>query len=102
MKKKYRIKKTAKNEFSKLSGIEATQLSGSIDCLVAHQLRVSPSATATPFTITKSIPIKKFAYALYHNVAISDIKSVKQTCGVAQCVKREHLEAEVENNNKWG
>ena len=101
MKKKYRIKKSAKNEFSALTGLPATQMAGSIDCLVAHQLTSLTSATTTGFSSSLPVPVKKLAYCVYNKVPLSDVKTVTQTCGVAHCVKREHLEAEMKNQNGW-
>lgn len=91
----------ADNEFSALTGLPATQLQGSIDCLVAHQLSATTSATTTNLSASGTVPIKKIAYCAYHNLSLSDVKKVKQTCGVDHCVKREHLEGELRNSSGW-
>lgn len=80
MKRKYRIKKSAKNQFSALSGIEAIQLSGSADCLVVNRKTIH------------NIPPAKYAYCLYKGILKpSPYLKVKQSCGIKQCVKQEHL-----------
>ena len=90
MKRKYQIKKANKNPFSGISGIDAVQLSGALDCIVTSQKSKELKA---PHKISnrETIPIKKYAYHLYTNIRLSDIKSVTNSCGVNECVKQEHL-----------
>lgn len=102
MKKKYRIKKSAKNEFSALTGLPATQLSGSCDCLVAHQLTCSPSATTAHIPSNSPVAIHRFAYSVYHQIPLHKIERVVQSCGVDQCVKREHLIGTLKTEGTWG
>lgn len=82
-KKKYRVRKQFKNEFSFLSGIEAIPMLGGSECLLSKQ-----KAT------TNHLPIQRHAYILYNkNIAISPSLYISSTCGVKNCVKREHLQA---------
>src|SRR5574343_357430 len=76
MRKKYRIKNRANNnEFSALSGIEAFELLGGQNCL-----------------ITKSKNTQPIAYELYRNIQKMSKKiKVYSTCGIKNCVKKDHL-----------
>lgn len=84
MKRKYRLKKTAKNPFTALCGKRAFELFGGTNCLVTESV-----------TTTGSMDIKKYAYFLYLDFKNQnkDIR-VTSTCGVANCVKKDHLVAE--------
>ena len=93
MKKKYRVRKSAQNEFSAITGREAIQLSGSSDCLIS------------PHTTTgEGVSIQHLAYDAYYRPGEDVIRrkksdmlhrsvKVRAICGVDQCVKKEHLEA---------
>lgn len=96
-------KRKADNYFTKATGVKAIQLSGSKHCLVVAQSTIR---------LSKSGPQLKLPVAAYHlskDVAIEDIKSVTQSCGVDQCVHPDHLIAEFHTkpsiddivNNGW-
>lgn len=81
---KRKIKKFAKNEFSKISGQATIQLTGNSNCLVTRQ------ATAN------GLSIQRYSYERVYNDFSFDLSnSVRVTtiCGVNQCVKKEHLKA---------
>ena len=85
-KNRNKLKKTAKNDFTALTGIRAIQLSGSCDCLVV--------ANKTYL----DLPIKKAAYLLYNNISITSEHptriarmKVHSSCGVDQCVNPNHF-----------
>ena len=78
MKKIYRTKKNAKNEFTRLSGVKTFELIGGSECLITeHDTRYGKS-------------IQKYAYELYTGYRSPSI-IVKNICGVKNCVKKEHL-----------
>lgn len=81
MKRKYRVKKTANNLYSRLTGREAIQLTGNSDCLVQKYTKIKGG-----------IPIERYAYTQYKG-QIPKTVHVSQICGVKQCVKQEHLRA---------
>lgn len=85
MKKKYRIKKTAKNIFTALSGKDAFQMFGGSNCLIVKNLTVSGKQN-----------VQRYAYSLYQEETYILNKFIKITCtcGVANCIKKEHLIAE--------
>ncbi len=89
MKKKYRIKKSAKNEFSALTGILAIQQQGGSNCLLVAQ-----KTLAKPH-FDRDIPIQKAAYCLYNRVAPSSIAKLTSTCDVSNCVAPSHLQVEM-------
>lgn len=79
--------KTAKNEFTSLTGIRAIEVQNpNLSCLV------------TAVKTIDGVSVAKKAYMLYHDLQQSHpirktrIK-VYHTCGTANCVKREHLTA---------
>jgi hypothetical protein len=85
-KKRNKVMLKADNEFSALTGLEAIQLSGSHDCLVTNKKTFN------------GLPVAKVAYIKYHKLESQHRKRKKllrvyRTCGVDQCVKREHLKA---------
>lgn len=84
MKKKYRIKNRQNStEFSKLTGIEAFQMSGGAGCLITRFNTISPSNTS----------IQKHAYRLYNDIKHKLGRNVKVTasCGAENCVEKSHL-----------
>lgn len=101
MKKKYRIKKAAKNVFSELTGIFSIQLSGTQSCIITEGLTTSLK-TLGNLTGRKVIPIKKYAYHKYSGVELEQIKSVTSSCGVDQCVHPDHLVAVLHPQKSWG
>lgn len=92
MNKKRRIQlKVSASEFSRLSGTDTFEIYGGSNCVIVRAL------TQTK----KSIPSPKYAYLIYnlHGANNGDIR-VKTTCGVQNCVTREHLIAEYFPNTK--
>lgn len=83
MRRKYRIKKKAENEFSALAGVDAIQLFGALDCLVIK-----------PVVKMCGVPVLKFAYQKYYGIEALNRNIVFTTkCGVTNCVKKSHLKA---------
>lgn len=74
---------TADNDFTKATGIEAIAVIGQLKCLVVKKLQY------------KSIPIQRLAYAIYHYPESKGNNAIKvtSTCGVANCVLKDHLRA---------
>lgn len=80
MKKAYRIKKSARNEFSALSGIHAIEVQGQTHCLIVDK------------KTHKSVPIQWYAYTLYcEKYNLNKFVIVRSSCGVLNCVKKSHL-----------
>ncbi len=101
MKKKYRLRKSADNLFTNLTGTPAIQLSGSSNCLVTKQKKI-----ILPYTNAQT-PIKKAAYHLYNDIPLDEIGIIKQSCGVDQCVHPDHLyesnpKKEIDAALAWG
>jgi len=89
MKRHYRIKKNAQNEFERLTGKETAQLSGIIDCIIYKKKTIGNK------------PAKEVAYCLYNEIdKIGANIKIVQTCGIDQCVKNEHLVASFSPNKK--
>jgi hypothetical protein len=90
MKRKYRIKKLVRStEFSKLSGVDSFEVDGGTQCHIVRSLT------------TKGMPSSKYAYFLFiGNLSLNSDIRVKTTCGVKNCVKKEHLVAEYFPNKK--
>lgn len=101
MKRKYLIKKAAKNIFSGKTGIFAIQLTGTSDCIVTEH---ATKALKNPSNITnrKIVPIKKYAYHIYNNVALEQIEKITSSCGVDQCVHPDHLVAQLSKEKSCG
>lgn len=77
---RYRLKKNAKNGFTALTGIEAFQMLGGSDCLIVKNKSV------------KGYNPLRYAYMKYCGMnGINENISVKNSCGVLNCVKKEHL-----------
>ena len=92
VKTRMRLKKLAKNPFTKATGLRAFYLSGKEDCLVTHHQTF------------RDIPVRKIAYAIYNDwqrpectVSASKMKRLRvtQICGVDQCVHPDHLKGEI-------
>ena len=82
----------ATNDFSAFSGLEATQLTGNSECLV------------TKNKTHDRMSMKKYAYLQYHEIYDTrTVKAtkVKQTCGVDQCVNKDHLVATNKPKPLW-
>jgi hypothetical protein len=81
-----KLKKQADNEFTALTGIRAIQMDGGSNCLITKQSTLNGT------------PIRKAAYILYnetYKVHPKRLKlmKVKTSCGVKNCVHRDHLVA---------
>lgn len=91
MKRKYLLKKHASNEFMALFGIEAFPLLGGSNCLIVKHLTYNGH------------PIQRVAYLGYisslTHQGTSAIK-VNATCGIANCVLRDHLIASYKPTKK--
>jgi hypothetical protein len=94
-----KIKRTATNAFSKVTGIPVIKLSGSSDCWICAQ------------TLCEQVPVRKLSYGAHNGYGPHELKvdsrkmsllRVKQTCGVDQCVNPDHLVGEVKEFNPWG
>lgn len=74
-------------EFSKLSGIDSYENLGGSNCVITR----TPTLTRKSF-LYKQIPAPKYAYYIYNGIHDNngDIR-VKTTCGVDNCVTRDHL-----------
>lgn len=82
MKKKYRLKYSAKDEYQKAVGVKTIQLRGSCDCLIINRLKYKDTYTN-----------QQHAYSVYNNTPINKAIKVTNTCGIEQCIKKEHLVA---------
>lgn len=90
MKKNLRIKNMAKNnEFSVLTGILAIEVLNTQKCLVTKILSAS-----------KGVPIQKYAYHLYTKSLPHRYIKISSTCGILNCVKKDHLIAKYEPTKK--
>jgi hypothetical protein len=79
-----KMKRNADNEFTTLTGIRAIQMEGGSNCLITKQNTLNNK------------PIRKVAYLLYNNITGVHPKrlramKVKTSCGVKNCVCRDHL-----------
>ncbi len=82
---RWRLKNTADNEYTALTGIMAFQLMGGSNCLIVRYP-----------TKGRGVATHRFAYGLYNSKYAKHFnKYVKVTtsCGVLNCVKKEHLHA---------
>lgn len=81
MKRQYRLKKHATNEFTALTGIEAFPLLGGSECLI------------TKHATRKGSPITRYAYCAYEGSPYFDNTAVEvlTTCKILNCIKKEHL-----------
>lgn len=83
-KKKDRIKsRKNSSEFSKLTGVESFIMEGGSDCIITSSSHLSGFISETP----------RYAYYYYNDkkpLSWTCIK-VSTTCGVKNCVKKEHL-----------
>lgn len=91
IKKKDRVKKEYKNEFSQLTGIPAIYAVNSIGCLLSKQV-----------SMRNKYPIQKYAYNLYKlpQYTLNPRVRVKSLCKTANCVNKEHLEAQFYPNEE--
>lgn len=91
MKRIYRLKKSADNEFTASFGIEAFQMKGGSNCLIVKK------------TLYYGMPVQRVAYCETINFiqgrAVAALK-VTPTCGVLNCVSRDHLVATYEPTKK--
>ncbi len=97
MKRKYKIKQLDRStEFSKLSGIDSYENHGGFNCAITRALTFSKKE----FSYIK-IPAPKYAYYIYNGIHDNngDIR-VKTTCGVQNCVTKDHLIPEYFPNKK--
>lgn len=82
-KRRYRLKKSAKNEFTAVTGIRAVQLLGGSNCIAVGSKTI------------KSEKPCRFAYRKYNKVyELNEWVNVYTTCGVLNCVSKEHIVAE--------
>lgn len=82
MKRKYRIKKKAENEYSVLTGNEAFKMAGGSGCLIVK----------SAFHLSR--PMARYAYKLYsEDYDLNRNVEVSNSCGVLNCVLKDHLEA---------
>lgn len=116
MKRIYLLRKRAKNPFTKITGLKAIQLDGG--CLIVEQNYI----TRLPKYVSKPTQTKFVAAYLYltqpqiltdfgyeplmplineYTFTSQQIKRVKQTCGITQCVNPRHLQISIEENNNW-
>lgn len=80
MKRKYRLKKYAKNDFTRLTGIFAIQVRIPNGCLVVDQLK------------TGGMSVQRYAYIHYFDLPrLHRSVSVTTVCDVENCVKKDHL-----------
>jgi hypothetical protein len=119
MARKHRLKRSANNPFTKLTGKPVIKLSGVSSCQVVD------GKTINLKEIGKQAPTKLVAAFLYlthpsilsefssphllppdslneHTISLSDIKKVVQTCGVDQCVNPAHLQVTLREQQGWG
>ncbi len=85
-----KTRKTAKNEFSAITGLKAMEMKGGSNCIIVNQLTISGMACA------------RYAYIKYidHKYGLNINVHVSQSCGVLNCVKREHLIVEYTPSKK--
>lgn len=84
MRKKYRIKQNkSASEFTKLTGIETWNVYGDNQCILVKSTHITP----------KRLPSPKYAYYVY-NLCLNTSHDVyvSTSCGVKNCVKKEHLQ----------
>ena len=101
MNRKSRLKKTAKNYFTKQTGVPATQLSGSKQCLVVDRKTVLVEVKKdSGFYEKKQLPLVVAAFYLSHGLSsgltyekLPKAKDIIQTCGIDQCVNQDHIVA---------
>lgn len=118
MKKIYRLRKSATNPFTKITGIKAIQITGGSNCLISIQKTVtslprmvdrpiSIKRTAAFFYLTSPEILKSFGFELkvkpynIYNFTQDDILKVTQTCGVLECVHPDHLTIKIKPTNIW-
>lgn len=70
------------NEFSSITGILALEVLNKHKCLITNVL-----------TISNGIPVQRFAYSLYTNTSPNRYIKVTPSCGVLNCVRKDHLVA---------
>jgi hypothetical protein len=99
MNRKTRLKKTAKNFFTKHTGVPATQLSGSKQCLVVDRKTVLVEVKKdSGFNEKVQLPLIVAAFYLSHGLAagityekLPKAKEIIQACGIDQCVNQDHI-----------
>lgn len=81
--RKYRIQKHSKIPFTRLTGVECVEVMGGDNCLVSK------------LKSHKRIPIQQYAYYIHNDmfgIEYNPKVHIKSTCGVANCIKKEHLQ----------
>lgn len=78
MKKKERIKYLAKNEFEKKFGVKTVEISGSLNCVISLNKYI------------KTVDCRRKAFELYFGSITKEVR-VKTSCGINECIKKEHL-----------
>lgn len=77
---KYRRKKTATNEFTRLTGKRAFTVFGGTKCLIVETLSIN------------RLPVAKYAFNLYYKLLKNNTNiKVQTTCGALNCVNIEHI-----------
>jgi hypothetical protein len=86
--RRYKLKKTADNEFTALTGIKAFRMIGGSNCVIVRSKTV------------KGIKPCRFAYRKYNGmdnkgayIEMSELVEIHTICGVLNCVGKEHIVA---------
>lgn len=81
--RRYRVRNSAKNEFSRIAGIRAIQMKGGSECIIVDNNTI------------KGFSVDKYAYIIYNGIGYSLNRNIDyvRSCGVENCVKREHIKA---------
>lgn len=115
MARKHRLKRTADNPFTKLTGKPVIKLSGASNCIVVESkmttckpLKQSPTKIVAAYLyITHPQLMIEFGFTPmlpstnHYTFQLSEIKKVIQTCGVDQCVHPDHLQVIIKEQ-KYG
>lgn len=82
--RRYKLKKTARNDFTAMTGIRAFTVNGGSNCIIVE------------YDTIRGMDCCRYAYIQYNDVRYKLSRNVhfKQLCGVMNCVKKEHLVAE--------
>lgn len=77
------------NEFSVLTGILAIEVLNTDKCLVTKALSISGGT-----------PIQRYAYYLYTNTPPNKHIKISASCGILNCVRKDHLIAKYQPTKK--
>lgn len=89
MKKTDRLKAYASEPYQKATGVKTIQLRGNCDCLIINRLKYKEKYTN-----------QQHAYSIFNGITFNPDIKVTNTCGIVQCIKKEHLLAVYKPNKE--